>query len=308
MTRYTTTGAGTNGKIDPGLRVFARMLPRGFALQRGLTVPRAAMSLAAQFGKLRDVSIDAVNPNVSVRVHRPAGLPERAPVLLWIHGGGMVMGSAAQDDKFCRRLSHLAGVVIAAVDYRLAPEHPYPTPLEDCYAALVWLTNQPWVDPTRIAIGGESAGGGLSAGLAVLARDRGEVAPVLQMLVYPMLDDRTGARPHDRRRIMWSARDNEAAWQWYLAGADPNTAVPARNIDFTGLPPAWIGVGTLDLFLEESLAYGEQLRAAGIAVHEEIAAGAFHGFDLIARDAPVSLRFFASQCRHLRTALVDHVP
>ena len=169
----------------------------------------------------------------------------------------------------------------------------------------MWLARQPWVNPERIAIGGESAGGGLAASLACLARDRGEVAPVLQMLVYPMLDDRTGANPSGRKHILWSARDNQAAWRCYIGAADPNAAVPARNTDLAGLPPAWIGVGTLDLFLEESLEYSERLRAAGVPSHNEIPAGAFHAFDLIAPNAPVSLRFFASQCRHLRAALVN---
>jgi acetyl esterase/lipase len=215
------------------------------------------------------------------------------------------MGNPAQDDKLCRRLSHLTDVAIAAVQYRLAPEHPYPTPLEDCYAALLWLANQPWVDPARIAIGGESGGGGLAAALAILARDRGEVSPVLQMLVYPMLDDRTGMHANGPARRIWSARDNQAAWRWYLRGANPETTVPARNNDFTGLPPAWIGIGTHDLFFDESLAYGERLRDAGVPSHDEIAVGAFHAFDYILPNAPVSLRFLASQCRHLRAALID---
>ena len=245
-----------------------------------------------------------VAPGVRVRIHRPAGIDEPGPAMLWIHGGGMVMGNAAQEDAFCRKLANFTDVTVAAVDHRLAPEHPYPTPLEDCYWALRWLARQTWVDSTRIAVGGASAGGGFSAAAAQLAHDRGDVKLRLQMLVYPMLDDRTGANG-DGGRVMWSADDNQLAWQWYLAGADPTAAVPARRTDLSGLPPTWIGVGDQDLFHAECLEYAARLRHAGVPVHVEIAVGAFHAFDLIATNASVSQRFFASQCRALRAALVD---
>lgn len=289
--------------VDPGLRPIARILPRGYGLHRGLGVPRALMRLAAVTGRERDVPVAAVDADVTVRVHRPAGLPGLAPALLWIHGGGTVMGSAAQEDRYCRKLSHLSGVAVVAVEHRLAPEHPYPVPLDDCYAALLWLQRQSWVDPDRIAVGGASAGGYFPAALAQRAHDRGDVRPVFQMLVYPMLDDRTGAKPDGRKRIMWSERDNQLAWQWYLSGADPALAVPARRADLSGLAPTWIGVGTLDLFYQECVTYAQRLRDAGVTVHQQIAAGAFHAFDLLAPNAPISLSFFASQCQHLRDAL-----
>lgn len=291
--------------VDPELRKAARVLPRTYALHRGLKAPRAFMKLAGWAGRLRGVEVNAVNANVGVRVQRPSGQSDPGPALLWIHGGGTVMGSAAQEDKFGRKLVNFADIAVAAVDHRLAPEHPYPTPLEDCYAALSWLIRQPWVDPARVAIGGASAGGGFAAALAQLAHDRGEFAPALQMLVYPMLDDRTGARPDGQSRVMWSERDNQIAWRWYLGGTDPTIAAPARREDLTGLPPAWIGIGTLDLFYAESVSYADRLRDAGVPVHLEVARGAFHAFDFIAPNASVSQRFFASQCRSLRSALVD---
>lgn len=194
-------------------------------------------------------------------------------------------------------------MAVYAVEHRLAPEYPYPIPIEDCYEALRWLHRQPGVDPSRIAVGGASAGGHFAAALAQRAHDRGEVKPAFQMLVYPMLDDRTGAEGDSRKRIMWSGRDNQLAWQWYLAGADPVEAAPARRADLSGLPPTWIGVGTLDLFYGESIDYARRLREAGVTVHEEIAPGAFHAFDLLAPKAPISLGFLASQCQHLRAAL-----
>lgn len=291
--------------VDPQLMKAARLLPGGYALHRGLTVPRTLMNLAVRAGRLKGVESTAVNAEVAVRVHRPAAAVESGAALLWIHGGGMVMGGAGQEDRFCRRLVNFTDVAVAAVDHRLAPEFPYPTPLEDCYTALRWLVRQPWVDPTRIAIGGASAGGGLTAALALLARDRGEIAPTLQMMVYPMLDDRTGASNGQPARIMWSARDNQIAWRLYLGGADPQIAAPGRREDLTGLPPAWIGVGTLDLFYEESLRYGRRLGDAGVPTQTEVAAGAFHAFDMIAPSASVSERFFASEVRALRSALVS---
>ncbi|MDW5609720.1 alpha/beta hydrolase fold domain-containing protein [Mycolicibacterium sp. D5.8-2] len=297
-------GAGLNA-VDPQLKRLARVLPGGYSLHRGLTVPRALMNLAVRAGRRADVASTSVDANVTVRVHRPVRPQDRGPALLWIHGGGTVMGGAGQEDGFCCKLTDFTDVSVVAVDHRLAPEHPYPTPLEDCYAALLWLTRQPWVDPARVAIGGASAGGGFAAALALLARDRGEVAPALQMLVYPMLDDRTGAEPDQPARVMWSARDNQIPWRWYLGGADPQQAVPARHGDLAGLPPAWIGVGTLDLFHDESLEYGRRLRAAGVPAETHIAPGAFHAFDLLAPNASVSQRFFASQSRAVRAALVD---
>jgi acetyl esterase/lipase len=287
------------GAVDPELGTRARLLPHGYALHRGLTLPRALMNLLVRTGRRKDVESVAVNSDVSVRLHRHGGCAEPGPALLWIHSGGTVMGGAGQEDGFCRRLMNFTGVSIAAVDHRLAPENPYPTPLEDCYAALMWLARQPWVDPTRIAIGGASGGGGITAALALLARDRGEVAPALQMMVYPMLDDRTGAAPGQPARVMWSGRDNRIAWRWYLGGADPTKAVPARRTDLAGLPPAWIGVGTLDLYHEECVEYGRRLQDAGVPTHVHIAPGAFHAFDFIAPNASISQRFFASQCRAL---------
>lgn len=213
------------------------------------------------------------------------------------------MGRASQDDRLCRRFSDELGITAAAVDYRLAPEHPYPAPLDDCYAALTWLAGLADVNAARIAIGGASAGGGLTAALALLARDRGEITPALQLLVYPMLDDRSAALPANAGYRLWTPRSNRFGWASYLGGADPQLAVPARRDDLSGLAPAWIGVGTLDLFHDEDLAYAERLRQAGVPCQVEVVPGAFHGFDLWSAKAAVSQRFFAAQCASLRTAL-----
>ena len=240
---------------------------------------------------------------VGVRLHRPAGISQPGAALLWIHGGGYVIGNAQQDDALCGRFARELGITVAAVDYRLAPEHPYPAPLEDCYAALTWLAGLPAVDPSRVAIGGASAGGGLAAALALLARDRGEVTPTAQLLAYPMLDDRSGSVPENPNYRLWSPKSNRFGWAAYLGNADPQVAVPARREDLSGLPAAWIGVGTNDLFHDEDLAYAERLTAAGVPCHVEVVPGAFHGFDLLVPKATVSQSFFASQCASLRAAL-----
>jgi acetyl esterase/lipase len=290
--------------LDPNLRKVARFLPRGYALHRGYKIQRALMNLMGNAGRLPNVPVIAVNENVKVRMHRPAGLVEPAPALLWIHGGGTLMGTAVQDDRYCRKLSRLTGIAVAAVEHRLAPEHPYPTPLEDCYAALLWLARQPWVDPDRVAVGGASAGGHFAAAVAQRAHDRNGVKLAYQLLAYPMLDDRTGANRDGPKRFMWTETDNQLAWQWYLNGADAKEAAPGRREDLSGLPPAWIGVGKLDLFYPECLEYARRLREAGVPVHEEIVPGAFHAFDLIADKAPIAVNFFASQRDHLWSALV----
>jgi acetyl esterase/lipase len=228
----------------------------------------------------------------------------QGPALLWIHGGGYVIGKAAQDDVLCRRFAREVGATVASVDYRLAPEHPYPAPLEDCYSALQWLTRLPSVDSSRVAIGGASAGGGLAAALALLTRDRGEISLAAQLLVYPMLDDRTVDRKdldHPGHRL-WNQPSNKFGWSAYLGDADPEMVVPARREDLSGLPPAWLGVGTFDLFHDEDLAYAERLKAAGVPCEVEVVPGAFHGFDGIVPKAQVSQSFFNSQCALLREA------
>lgn len=250
-----------------------------------------------------DVEVLGLPSGAGVRIFRPPNrAADPAPALLWIHGGGYVIGTAAQDDRLCRRFSAELGATVASVDYRLAPQNPYPAALEDCWAALTRLAELPGVDPARIAIGGASAGGGLAAALAQLAADRGEVSPVLQLLVYPMLDDRSAALPANRSYRLWNPRSNLFGWTAYLGDADPQVAVPARRADLSGLAPAWIGVGTLDLFHDEDLAYAQRLRQAGVPCEVETVEGAFHGFDLLMPKVAVSRAFFASQCASLRNA------
>ena len=289
--------------FHPDLRRIARVIPKQVITPVTLPIMRMGTRLMGRHTP-EDVEVLTLTSGVGVRLYRPTGATGAGPALLWIHGGGYVIGSAAQDDQLCRRFARELGATVASVDYRLAPENPYPVPLEDCYDALAWLARLPSVDPARLAIGGASAGGGLAAALALLARDRDEIPLAAQLLVYPMLDDRTVQRDglDNPGHRLWNQSSNKFGWACYLGDADPDIAVPARREDLSGLPPAWMGVGTLDLFHDEDVAYAERLRAAGVPCQVEVVSGAFHGFDGIVPKAEVSQSFFNSQCAVLRTA------
>lgn len=289
--------------FHPDLRKAARYVPKQVVTPVTLPLIRAVTRLQPKRTP-KGVEELTLHHGVRVRLYRPADVAGRAPALLWIHGGGYVLGTPAQDDDLCLRYAAELGITVVSVDYRLAPEHPYPAALDDCYAALQWLAGLPAVDRDRVAIAGGSAGGGLAAALAMLARDRGEIPLVAQLLVYPMVDDRTVERDDldNPGHRLWNQWSNRFGWDSYLADADRDVAVPARRDDLEGLPPAWLGVGTLDLFHDEGLAYAERLRAAGVPCDVEVVEGAFHGFDAIVPKADVSVEFFESQCEALRKA------
>jgi acetyl esterase/lipase len=289
--------------FHPDLSRIAQFIPKQVITPVTMPIMRMGTRLMGRHTP-RDVEVLTLTSGVGVRLYRPTDARGAGPALLWIHGGGYVIGSAAQDDDLCRRFARELGATVASVDYRLAPENPYPIPLEDCYSALAWLERLPSVDPARVAIGGASAGGGLAAALALMARDRGEIRLAAQLLVYPMLDDRTVERKglDNPGHRLWNQSSNKFGWACYLGDADRDVAVPARREDLSGLPPAWMGVGTLDLFHDEDLAYAERLRAAGVPCQVEVVSGAFHGFDGIVPKAEVSQSFFDSQCAVLREA------
>lgn len=225
-------------------------------------------------------------PDIVVRVHRPVGVPGELPCVYFMHGGGYVLGTYEMDDlrfdHWCTEIS----CVGVSVEYRLAPETPYPGPLEDCYAGLkwVWQNSQTLgIDRSRLGIGGASAGGGLAAGLALLARDRAEVPLAFQLLIYPMIDDRMTSESSSWSVPIWPPRSNQSGWAAYLGGLKGGEvdayAAAARAKDVTGLPPAYVMVGSLDGFLDEDVEYAMRMTRAGVPVELHVYPGGPHGFD-----------------------------
>jgi acetyl esterase/lipase len=233
-------------------------------------------------------------PPVRVRVHRPARVTGPLPAVVTIHGGGYVIGSYAMDDALLDRWCPALGVVGVSVEYRLAPETPYPGPLEDCYAALRWAdehAEELGIARGRIGVSGVSAGGGLAAALALLARDRGEVPLAFALLDCPMLDDRqTSPSLRATGLFVWTASSNDVGWRSYLGpryGTEdvPPYAAAARADDLAGLPPTCIVVGAIDGFRDEDVAYAQRLNQAGVPCELHVIAGLPHAY-LLAPDAP----------------------
>jgi acetyl esterase/lipase len=303
--------AGSLPAIGPWLRTAGRFLPyrRGLFV-RHLRLLRAGMAVTGRVTARRDVEVVAVSATSSVRVQRPSGLGDKPPAVLWIHGGGYVWGSAAVNDRAVRRMADNLGVLVASVEYRLAPEHRYPAALDDCYAALQWLAALDDIDRRRILVAGKSAGGGLAAALTLRCVDAGLVDLTGQVLIYPMLDDRTVRRSTVAGARGWTPQDNLFGWRSYL-GCEPGAdgvnayAAPARRSDLSGLPPTWIGVGTADLLHDESVDYGKRLRAAGVPTQLAIVPGAFHGFDVVGAHTSVVRRFTESQLAAMRQLLTS---
>jgi acetyl esterase/lipase len=255
-------------------------------IEEGLAAPAqpdaAARTVATEDGEGRTLVLRVHGPRVE-EADPATGLP----AILWIHGGGMFLGSALAEDAYCAGLVDRLGVAVVAVDYRLAPEHPYPAPLEDCLRALDWLAGR----APRIVVAGGSAGGGLAAALCLLDRDRGGSAINAAHLYYPMLDDRqaTGSARRFAHAPVWNRRLADLAWSSYLAGRPADFyAAPARAADVSSLPPTYLDTGDLDLFADEVVEYARRLEAAGVDTRLHVVPGAVHAFERIAPDAPLS--------------------
>ncbi|MEO0602376.1 MAG: alpha/beta hydrolase [Myxococcota bacterium] len=248
-----------------------------------------------------------------LRLFAPKGGPTAPAAMLWLHRGGRVMGTPGAIEHACIRAVERLGIVAGASSYRVAPEHPFPAALDDSVAAWQWLVDHAdelGVDASRMAVGGESAGGGLAAELCQRLRDEGLVQPAGQALVYPMLDDRTATRDEltTQKHLVWNNTSNHYGWSAYLgvpAGSPevPRWAVASRCEDLTNLPPAWLTVGDLDLFLDEDLDYAERLREARVPVTIDRVEGGFHGYFAIGGDTPPVLETWDSLERFLRTTL-----
>ncbi|GGY01147.1 alpha/beta hydrolase [Streptomyces hiroshimensis] len=238
-------------------------------------------------------------PDVTLVSARPSGLAGPLPLLYYMHGGAMIMGNAwSVLPRILREWALPLGLAVISVEYRLAPQAQYPEPLEDCYAGLLWAAGHAaelGIDADRIIIGGKSAGGGLAAALALLARDRGGPAPLGQLLLCPMLDDR-GSTFSSRQMTglgMWDLTSNATAWQALLGeryGAEdlPPYAAPSRATDLSGLPPAYIDVGSAEMFRDEDVAYANAIWQAGGQAELHVWPGAYHGFDGLAPQAALS--------------------
>ena len=267
-------------------------------------VPVVKRTIAGSDG-MPDVTIWIINP-------QPAG--SNRPAILHTHGGGFIMGTAEAAILSLQDICLALNCPAVSVEYRLAPETTFKGSVEDNYAGLKWLyahAVEIGADPRRIALLGESAGGGHAALLALTARDRGEIPVAFQCLVYPMLDDRTGTSrpvPPHIGQILWRAQDNRFGWQSFLGtepGLDsvPHAGVPARAADLHGLPPAFIGTGSIDLFVDEDIEFGRRLVDAGVSTELLVVPGAFHGFDVFAPESGPARRFKAAIISALGKAL-----
>lgn len=285
--------------VDPGL------LPLLEAFPNYVFTPEALAEIRAQAPQMppsedcgadiEDVEIDGPGGKLGLRLYRPRDVTEPMGCIYHIHGGGYLFGSAAQMEFEHRPLAARLGCTIVSVDYRLAPETAFPGNIEDCYAGLAWTfanAGRLGLDAVRIGVMGESAGGGLAAALALLARDRGEYRLAFQHLIYPMIDDRTCVRdPHPfTGEFVWQMQNNHFGWA-SLLGQEPGSegvspyAAAARAEDLSGLPPAFLSVGALDLFLEEDLDYARRLTRAGVPVELHLWPGAFHAFEAMPGNA-----------------------
>jgi acetyl esterase len=290
----------TRPLVDPESLFLLDLLPTlnlsadGLAIARQFSVDReAALPPTSVEGVRRTIPGPMPDSTVDVLVYNPPSTATNRGALLHIHGGGMVIGTVGQSRLFAGPLLDL-DVVVVSVEYRLAPDTPFPGPQEDCYAGLQWLVKHAaelGVDPTRIVIGGESAGGGLAAGVALMVRDRGEFSIAGQLLTYPMLDHRTGG-PDDPYQnpitgeFVWTRQSNQFGWKslqgdYQLDDERIGWFSPSRAADLTGLAPIFIATGMLDLFFDENLDYIRRATAAGVPTELHSYPGAFHAFNAV---------------------------
>jgi acetyl esterase/lipase len=300
-------------RLDPGLRFLA---DADNGMELGGETPieeiRRSMPIAPVQGahkiKIWDEYTDSNGYSLRIRLYEPKDRPEvEIGAFYWMHGGGMALGTPEVDDALLAKVAITLGIIVASVDYRLTPEHPYPIPLEDSYAGLVWLASHAdelGIDKSRIAIGGASAGGNLCAALALLSRDRKGPEVFFQVPLFPMLDDRmdTASAKEFTAEVIpfsWNTDGSKVAWEWYLRDSDrsnvPIYAAPARarDEDLAGLPPAYSCVGEFDPLRDETVEYIMRLLRAGVSAELHVYPGAFHGFEMELNGSEIGRRAVA---------------
>ena len=309
--------------IDPDVRgpldQLLQLMPGGFNAVADIVERRAAaLQLLAALEVPPNPNVVSADraipgpqgaPDIMVRVYRPVDAIGTLPGIYFIHGGGMILGNMDGEDPVASTICERVDAVVVSVEYRLAPEHPYPAPVEDCYAGLAWMARNAaelGFDPDRLAVYGGSAGGGLTIATSMLARDRGFPALRFQMPIYPMIDDRNETpSSHEITDIgLWDRAGNIEAWKWYLGDGKPDQyACPARAEDLAGLPPTYIDVGTMDLFRDEDITFAMRLMAAGVPTELHVNPGAYHAAEVFAPAAPLSERIWAGRFAALRRGL-----
>ena len=302
-------------KLHPELRRFFRFIPP-IPLHypwfvRFINARIAKMPRKKSFGDIR-ITTQHLSHS-SVRIYHPPGAASGAG-LLWIHGGGMITGAAFIDDRQCAMYAKDLNLVVVSVDYRLAPKHPFPAALDDCFEAWQWFLDNAknlGVDAKRIVISGQSAGGGLSACLVQRIYDQGGIQPTAVALLCPMLDDKPAAqRELDKlKHRVWNNKNNRAGWTAYLgqapAAADvPPYAVASRRNDLRGLPPTWIGVSDIDLLFDEGKRYHERLQACGVTSQLYVIPQAPHGFEAMLPKTRLAAELFRENKKFLKECLI----
>jgi acetyl esterase/lipase len=324
----TRTRPPFDPELGAALQALDGLLP-SLASDDGIAAVRQAIAAMSPSDEelRRDGAVDAQERSIpgwdgtadlGLLICRRAGTAEPAPAIYHMHGGGMLAGDHRTGIGALVDWVEELGVVVASVDYRLAPEHPHPVPVEDCYAGLVWTVDHApalGIDPERVVLAGTSAGGGLAAAVALMARDRRGPSLLGQMLMCPMLDDRNetpSSQELDGEGI-WDRRDNLAGWRALLGrdqgrpGVSPYAA-PARASELSGLPPAYIDVGSVETFRDEDVAYATRIWQAGGCAELHVWPGGFHGFDQIVPDAVLSRAARAARSAWLRRLLAPPLP
>lgn len=292
--------------VNEGLRPsYWSMKIMGFMLSHVWSV-----SLMNMLGKLKDGSdIDGLHcqevyipsrygaPDIRTRIYKPLNTPEKLPAMLYLHGGGYMLATPENSEANIKDFIRAQPSIIIAPDYRTALEAPYPAAFDDCYDTLLWMkdhADEQGMIPDKFIVGGHSAGGGLTAAVTLKATDTCDVNIAFQMPIYPMIDDRAINESSTSNAPVWNSKSNALGWRLYLKGIQQNAqdiptyAAPARATDYSGLPPTITFVGDLEPFRDETIAYVDHLRQAGIPVEFELYEGCFHAFESVVSKAEIS--------------------